>query len=286
MARRPRSESAAAPAVPRLGVRPSLRGSRPVRRRRRSWYLSPEGFRELRLSLCLSQKAAASLLGVCLRTIQHWDAGRCRVPWSAVRLLRILRSGELASPAWSGWTVHGDLLRSPEGHGFRASELGYWSLLVAQARAFRARYDRETRGGVGAAVPARPQAVPPLRAGGDGVALDPLQHSVPSCPLPAEPACVGHRAAATAGGSGQQPPAVPSAFRPLPLVLPLALPAALAGPASGSVASSITGRSMSVCYQADAFSPVSAVVKGPSSNTGQKVHCLGNSAPSGPGGVP
>lgn len=58
------------------------------RKRRRLWYISPEGFRELRHSCLLSRQRAADYLGVSVRTIRHWDAGRNRVPWSAVRLLR------------------------------------------------------------------------------------------------------------------------------------------------------------------------------------------------------
>jgi len=67
--------------------------------------LSPDGFRELRLGLALSQHRCAELLGVCVRTVRHWDRGRNRVPWSVVRLLRILRGGELPATGFDGWTV-------------------------------------------------------------------------------------------------------------------------------------------------------------------------------------
>lgn len=92
----------------------------PVRRRtrRRQWLISPEGFLELRHGCLLSnRKAAAAYLGVCVRTIRHWDAGRCRVPWSAVRLLRLLRAGELGGllDGWEGWTIFRDRLVSPDG---------------------------------------------------------------------------------------------------------------------------------------------------------------------------
>ena len=94
-----------------------------------------------------------------LRTVAYWEAGRCRVPWSVVRLLRILRLGDLGalSRDWSGWSLHDGRLHSPEGRAFTPQESAWWALLVAQARAFM---DGRTRlGGVGAAAPARPQAV-------------------------------------------------------------------------------------------------------------------------------
>jgi DNA-binding transcriptional regulator YiaG len=50
-----------------------------VARRRRVWLLAPGGFRALRHSCFLSRQGAADYLGVCVRTIRHWDAGRCRV---------------------------------------------------------------------------------------------------------------------------------------------------------------------------------------------------------------
>lgn len=78
-------------------------------------------------------------LGVCVRTVRHWDRGRCRVPWSAVRLLRLMRSGDLGalSAPWTGWRLDGRTLWTPEGKPIHAHESAWWSLLVLQARAFR-----------------------------------------------------------------------------------------------------------------------------------------------------
>ena len=74
------------------------------------------------MSLGLGQRACAKLLGVCLRTVRHWDRGRNRVPWSAVRLLRILRGGELPATDWDGWRVlDGGRLVTPAGVTFSAS---------------------------------------------------------------------------------------------------------------------------------------------------------------------
>lgn len=111
---------------------------------RRRWHVSPEGFRELRLSCFLSQRAAADFLGVSVATVRRWDRGQRRVPWAVVRLLRLKRLGDLGAlaPAWDGWRLDGDALWSPEGFAYRVGEVGWWGLLVAQARAFRERYDR------------------------------------------------------------------------------------------------------------------------------------------------
>ena len=139
---------------------------------RRLWHVSSEGFGELRRSCLLSRNAAAEFLGVSLRTVAYWEAGRCRVPWSVIRLLRIVRLGDLGalSRDWSGWSLHAGALRSPEGRAFTPHESAWWALLVAQARAFRD--GRARLGGVGAEAPARPQAVPPQPEAGDAVPLD------------------------------------------------------------------------------------------------------------------
>lgn len=110
--------------------------------RRRRWYIAPEGFRELRLSCFLSQRATAEFLGVSVATVRRWDRGQRRVPWIVVRLLRLMRLGDLGAlaPAWDGWRLDGDALWSPEGFAYRAGEVGWWGLLVAQARAFRTRH--------------------------------------------------------------------------------------------------------------------------------------------------
>ena len=126
----------------------------------------------MRRSCLLSRKAAAEFLGVSLRTVAYWEAGRCRVPWSVVRLLRVLRLGDLGalSGAWAGWSLHGGALHSPEGRAFTPHESSWWALLVAQARAFRD--NRAQLGGVGAVAPARPQAVPPQLETWDAAPLD------------------------------------------------------------------------------------------------------------------
>jgi hypothetical protein len=36
-------------------------------------------------------------LGVSLWTVQHWDAGRCRVPWPVIQLLWLRRLGDVGA---------------------------------------------------------------------------------------------------------------------------------------------------------------------------------------------
>jgi DNA-binding transcriptional regulator YiaG len=61
------------------------------------WHVSPEGFRELRQSCLLSIKGCACLLGCSPWTVRAWDRGQNRVPWSAVKLLRLFRLGDLGT---------------------------------------------------------------------------------------------------------------------------------------------------------------------------------------------
>jgi hypothetical protein len=127
--------------------------TKPAKRRRvRLWYVSPDEFRELRHSCFLSRKACAEFLGVSLRTVRYWDAGRCRVPWSAVRLLRLTRLGDLGAmhDSWAGWIINRNGLFSPDGKHYPERFMRRWWLTCEQARFFREAYDRETLGGVGA----------------------------------------------------------------------------------------------------------------------------------------
>ena len=120
------------------------RHSRP----RRSWYLSPAGFRELRLGCLLSRGACASVLGCSVRTVRAWDVGARRVPWSVVKLLRLLRMGDLGAlrPEWRGWTLNRSGLVSPEGIAYSRGDLGWWSLTCRQAEAFRQYRAAQRRG--------------------------------------------------------------------------------------------------------------------------------------------
>lgn len=122
----------------------------------RTWLISCEEFRELRHSAFLTQKRCAEFLGVGLRTVQLWDQGKNRVPWSVVRLLRIVRLGDLGGldDAWAGWTINRNGLWSPTGKKYDPDGMAKWWMVSEQARFFRDAYDRGLFGGVGAPAPA------------------------------------------------------------------------------------------------------------------------------------
>ena len=88
--------------------------------------------------------------------MRYWDAGRCRVPWAVVRLLRFLRLGDLGAldEAWCGWTLNRNGLWSPDGKRYDQSAMRHWWITCEQARWWREDYDRRALGGVGAPAPA------------------------------------------------------------------------------------------------------------------------------------
>jgi hypothetical protein len=106
----------------------------------------------------MSRERCAQFLGVSLRTVRYWDAGRSRVPWSAVRLLRLLRGGDLGGlhDAWTGWYLNPRTaeLVSPNGYSFQPGQMAAWPLICEQARFWRRGYDHRVAGGVGAVAPA------------------------------------------------------------------------------------------------------------------------------------
>lgn len=74
-----------------------------------------------------------------MSAVRAWDRGTHRVPWSAVKLLRLYRRGDLGAlrPEWRGWTLNRNGLVSPEGVAYNRGDLGWWSLTCRQAEAFR-----------------------------------------------------------------------------------------------------------------------------------------------------
>jgi transcriptional regulator with XRE-family HTH domain len=95
----------------------------------------------------MSRKACAEFLGVSPATVRHWETGRHRVPWSVVRLLRLVRCGDLGmlSTEWTGWTVNRLGLHAPAGRTYRERDMRLWWQTCEQARLFREAYDRRTR---------------------------------------------------------------------------------------------------------------------------------------------
>src|SRR6185312_729154 len=77
-----------------------------------------------------------------------WDSGRNRVPWAAVRLLRLLRRGDLGalSDGWDGWTINRLGLHAPDGRTFRERDLRHLWLTLTQADLFRESYARARLG--------------------------------------------------------------------------------------------------------------------------------------------
>lgn len=73
-----------------------------------------------------------------------WETGRNRVPWSAVRLLRLLRCGDLGGlcDEWDGWTINRLGLHSPEGRTYRVDDMRRWWAQIERARLWQEAYDR------------------------------------------------------------------------------------------------------------------------------------------------
>jgi hypothetical protein len=117
----------------------------------------------------LSRQRAADYLGVSVRTIRHWDAGRNRVPWSVVRLLRLVRAGELGGldDAWEGWTISRHGLRAPCGRVYTQAGMRHWWLTCEYATLFHKLYTLERTGGVG-----RSPADTPLTSNDQAAAMD------------------------------------------------------------------------------------------------------------------
>lgn len=99
------------------------------------------------MACLLSRKACAAYLGVSLRTVRYWDAGRHQVPWAVVRLLRFVRLGDLGAlePAWAGFVLNRRGLFSPDGRCFPVDALRCWWQVVEQARFWREDYDRKAQ---------------------------------------------------------------------------------------------------------------------------------------------
>lgn len=88
----------------------------------------------------LSQSEAAAVLGVTAKTVQNWEQGVSRVPYSAFKLLRILRGYELPDKAWEGWTVRGDKLNAPNGRQFDVQSLAHLEQVFAMSRLWQQAY--------------------------------------------------------------------------------------------------------------------------------------------------
>jgi DNA-binding transcriptional regulator YiaG len=102
--------------------------------------ISAQQFRDARVFGGLTREQAADLLGVCVRTIGHWETGRARPSYAAFKLLRVYRHGEFPDPAWSDYRIVRGQLVTPENRTFKPADLAWLSLLVARARLFSERF--------------------------------------------------------------------------------------------------------------------------------------------------
>lgn len=106
-------------------------------------------------------EACADLLQVSERTVRNWESGSARIPYTAYKLMRLLRGGKVLGPEWRDYFVRGAELVTPEGRRFHVSDLAWWSLLVRQAQMWRDSIsDRDSRPAtcVSAAMVAHPAA--------------------------------------------------------------------------------------------------------------------------------
>jgi DNA-binding XRE family transcriptional regulator len=79
-------------------------------------------------------------LHVTPRTLRNWETGRVAIPVATLKLLRLLRRSELPGKDWAGWSFNRGTLWSPEGHGFKGSDMAWLSRTVRQAQLFSVLY--------------------------------------------------------------------------------------------------------------------------------------------------
>lgn len=94
-------------------------------------------FREARLQCALNLEACADLLQVSERTVRNWESGSARIPYTAYKLMRLLRGGKVLGPEWRDYFIRGAELVTPEGRRFHVGDLAWWSLVVLQAQQWR-----------------------------------------------------------------------------------------------------------------------------------------------------
>ena len=108
-------------------------------------WVDPQDFKDARREVRMTRVEAAKALDVTPRTIQNWETGGARIPWMAMRMLRILRGHALPGHDWEGWTVRGDTIYAPNGHGFDAARLQYLQPVFSMAKLWSQMYTRQGR---------------------------------------------------------------------------------------------------------------------------------------------
>lgn len=97
-------------------------------------YIDPADFYLMRRRAFLTTEQAARLLDVTNRTLQNWEKGRVRIPYTAYRVLKIKVGYVFNDEFFEDWFVRGDTLWSPENRGFKPHELRYLSNYLWMAR--------------------------------------------------------------------------------------------------------------------------------------------------------
>ena len=115
------------------------------RRKKPFRWIDPQDFRDARREASLTRVEAAKALDVTPRTIQNWETGGARIPWMAMRMLRILRGYALPGFFWEGWTIRGDTLYAPNGRHFEASGLMHIEHVFSMSRLWKQMYSRQGR---------------------------------------------------------------------------------------------------------------------------------------------
>jgi DNA-binding transcriptional regulator YiaG len=113
-----------------------------IRKSRESRAMLASRFKVLCADAGLSVDQVAQTLHVTPRTVRYWFSGKSSVPYSAYKLVRVMRWFELPQKGFEGWCMHSGKLWTPEGHPIGPEDGGWWSLLVRQARCFRTLYQR------------------------------------------------------------------------------------------------------------------------------------------------
>lgn len=88
-------------------------------------YIDPNDFYLMRRRACLTTLEASKLLDVTHKTLQNWEKGRVRIPYTAFRTLKIKVGYVFSDDHFTDWFIKDDTLWSPEGRGFKAYELRY-----------------------------------------------------------------------------------------------------------------------------------------------------------------
>lgn len=99
-------------------------------------YIDPESFYIARRRAGLTMVQAAEMLDVTTRTLRNWESGTTRLPYMAMRLMRVMGGYELVGKKWDGWSFWRGALWTPEGRRFEEHELRYVSTYIALARTF------------------------------------------------------------------------------------------------------------------------------------------------------